>query len=201
MSPKTCQICSRDISKPSLVRCQASACPLNKSAPPASRQTLLGIVGLGLGIVGAIGAASWLFATPGASRTSVASPFSRGTVNNWIDGLWQPKAPDSSPSVPQVAGADWGAATRVETFSCEGRLSAARSVICTHWDLATVDYNLALVYRHALSSARDPGALRAEQGRWLARLDSIDATPETVMEHYRARLDQLQAANPKLAAQ
>ncbi len=201
MSPKTCQICSRDISKPSLVRCQASACPLNKPKPPASRQTLMGIVGLGLGIVGAIGAASWLFAAPGASRANVASHFSRSNVNNWIDGLWQPKAPDFSPAVQQGSGSDWGAATRVETFSCEGRLSAARSVICSNWDLATVDYNLALVYRHALSSARDPGALRAQQDRWLARLDSIDATPETVMEHYRARLDQLQAANPKLAAQ
>lgn len=201
MTKQQCHICSRDISKPSLVRCQATACPLNKPKPPASRQTLMGIVGLGLGIVGAITAASWLFSAPGASRANVASQFSRSNVNNWIDGLWRPKAPDFNPNVPQGNGADWGAASRVETFSCDGRLSAARSVICTHWELATADYNLALVYRHALSTARDPSALRAQQDRWLARLDSVDATPESVMEHYRARLDQLQAANTKLAAQ
>lgn len=201
MTEQQCQICSRDISKPSLVRCQAAACPLNKPKPPASRQTLLGIVGLGLGIAGSIAAASWLFATPGASRTSVASQFTRSNVNNWIDGLWRPKAPEYNANVPQNDRSDWGAATRVETFSCEGRLSAARSVICTHWDLATADYNLALVYRHALGTARDPAALRAEQDRWLSRLDSLDATPESVMAHYRARLDELQATTPKLAAQ
>jgi len=201
MTKQQCHVCSRDISKPSLVRCQATACPLNKSKAPASRQTLMGIFGLGLGVVGAIAAASWLFSTPSGSRTAVASTFSRSTVNNWLDGLWRPSTPDFTPTVQQGSGSDWGAATRVETFSCEGRLSAARSAICSNWDLATVDYNLALVYRHALSSARNPAAVRAEQERWLARLDALDATPEAVMAHYRARLDALQAANPKLAAQ
>ena len=201
MMKQQCHVCSRDISKPSLVRCQATACPLNKPKPPASRQTLMGIFGLGLGIFGAIAAVSWLFNAPSGGQTAAASNFSRGSVNNWLDGLWRPSTPDFTPVAQQASGSDWGAATRVETFSCEGRLSAARSVICTNWDLATVDYNLALVYRHALSSARNPGAVRAEQERWLARLGALDATPETVMEHYRARLDALQAANPKLASQ
>lgn len=201
MKKQQCHVCSRDISKPSLVRCQATACPLNKPKPPASRQTLMGIFGLGLGILGAIAGATWLFSAPSGERTAVASTFSRSSVNNWLDGLWRPRTPDFTPTAQQTSGSDWGAATRVETFSCDGRLSAARSVICSNWDLATVDYNLALVYRHALSTARDPGALRAQQDRWLARLDSVDATPEAVMEHYRARLDALQAANPKLASQ
>ncbi|MBY0518825.1 MAG: hypothetical protein K2P79_00170 [Sphingomonas sp.] len=201
MTAKKCQICSRDISKPSLVRCQATACPLNKEKTSASRSTLMGMLGLGLGLFAVIADIGWLLA-PTSMRNSVApTQMTRTNVNNWLDGLWRPRVPDAGVNQHQGNGSDWSAATRVETFSCSGRLSAARSVICSHWELATADYNLALVYRHALGKVRDPATLRAQQDRWLSRLDSLDATPESVMAHYRERLEQLQQAAPEIAAQ
>lgn len=199
MSEKQCQVCSRDISKPSLVRCQATSCPLQQEKPPASRQTLVGIFALGLALVGGIAGVSWMFTAPGARPAIVPTQFTRTNVNNWVDKMLSARAPDTPAAAPQSDGVDWGASARVETFSCSGQLSMARSAICTNWDLATVDYNLALVYRQALAKAPNPAALRAEHERWLAGLDQLEATPDAVLAHYRAELEKLQAVDREIA--
>lgn len=204
MTAEQCHVCSRDISKPSLVRCKVAACPLNKPAAPASRQTLIGIAGLGCIAIAAVAAMSWRSAAAGStSQPKIAAQAVNGPGGSWLGGLWRAKAPvaEQSDDVPAGESVDWTAATRVLSFSCDGTLSPARSAICSHWDLATVDYNLALVYRHALGTAHNRAALRADQDRWLAELDRLDAKPDAVLDHYRRRIDQLQSNTPARAAE
>jgi uncharacterized protein len=84
-------------------------------------------------------------------------------------------AGDAAAAGPRAAeAADPRAAMRVQSFSCEGALSASRLWICTHWSLATMDYNLALQYKAALRRSGAPQALRKAHADWLARLDKLD---------------------------
>lgn len=195
MSSKNCHVCSRDISKPSLVRCQANGCPLQKQGVSASRQALLGILGLGLMIVIATVAISWMAGRSdgNAPRAPIALA---GANGGWLGKIVPQRAADADPdSTPAgVDTPDWTAATRVVNFDCSRQLSAARAQVCSHWDLATVDYNLGLVYREALARARNAASLRAAQNAWLAKLDKMAGDRDALIAHYRARLEQLQAA-------
>lgn len=85
---------------------------------------------------------------------------------------------------------DERAATRVQNFSCDTASSIARQLVCTHWELATVDYNLSLAYRRALGAAPNPDALRREQRGWLQSLDK-QRDPGGVLRHYQQRLQRL----------
>ncbi|MBX9880643.1 MAG: hypothetical protein K2X73_01585 [Sphingomonas sp.] len=87
--------------------------------------------------------------------------------------------------------ADPRAAQRVQSFSCaSANASPARQLVCNHWELATVDYNLALAYRRALATVANPAALRREQRGWLQALDrQREAT--RILQHYQARLERL----------
>ncbi|OQW46166.1 MAG: hypothetical protein A4S16_11635 [Proteobacteria bacterium SG_bin6] len=87
--------------------------------------------------------------------------------------------------------ADPRAARKVQNFSCDSATaSPARQLVCNHWELATVDYNLALAYRHALAAVPNPAALRREQRGWLQALDrQREAT--RILQHYQARLERL----------
>lgn len=194
MGKRECQLCAQDISKPSLVRCNAAACPLARPRATVSRRLLMGIAALGLVLVLVIFGINWITASPGATMTVAQARPARGATNGWFDGLWRPRGAAVAPSeaAPTAPVVDWGASKRVETFSCAGELSAARRAVCTNWDLATIDYNLALVYRHALAKAPDRAAMRAEQSKWLEQLDTLDARPEVVIDHYRAQLERLQ---------
>lgn len=199
MGKRECQLCSQDISKPSLVRCNAAACPLTRPRATISRQMAVGMLGIGVVLLLAIIGINAFMASPRATTTVAEARAGRGPATGWFEGLWRPRPPAASDEAASGAPVvDWGASKRVETFSCAGKLSPARQAICTNWDLATVDYNLALVYRQALAQAPDRAALRAEQSRWLEQLDALDPKPEVVLDHYRAQLERLQPS--KVAA-
>ncbi|MBA4048757.1 MAG: hypothetical protein C0476_09480 [Sphingomonas sp.] len=197
MTVRNCHVCSRDIDKTSLVRCQVAACPLREDKPTASRRTLFGVIGLGVAVMGGLALMSSVVTAPGTSRSTVVPRFERAQVASWFDGLMRPRGKQDVAESPSAVPVDWGASKRVETFSCNGQLSAARAAICSNWDLATVDYNLALVYRQALASASNPAAVRAAQRRWLAELEQLDATPDVVLAHYRTQLEKLQGESGK----
>lgn len=197
MTARNCHVCSRDISKTSLVRCQAAACPLRQDKPGASRNILFGVIGLGLALMGGLALMSSMGALPGGTQSIGAPRFERAQVASWVDGLMRPRSQQGATASAPVEAVDWGASKRVETFSCSGQLSAVRTAICTNWELATVDYNLALVYRQALATAPNPAAVRAAQRRWLAELEELDATPDAVLAHYNAHLEKLQTESSK----
>lgn len=197
MSARNCHVCSRDISKTSLVRCQVAACPMRENKATASRATLLGVIGLGVVGIGAMALISSVKMAPDGTRSSPFASVARTPVTGWFNGL--SRSADKREVAESAPGpvVDWRASARVETFSCSGQLSAVRAAICSNWDLATVDYNLALVYRHALASAPDPAALRAAHRRWLAELEQLNATPDAVLAHYRTQLETLQSQDRK----
>ncbi len=197
MTARNCHICSRDIGKTSLVRCQVAACPLRDDKPTASRKTLIGVMGLGVAVMGGLALMSSVVTVPGSSQSTAAPRFERAQVASWFDGLMRPRGKQDVAESASAVPVDWSASKRVETFSCSGQLSAARAAICSNWDLATVDYNLALVYRHALASAPNPATVRAAQRRWLAELEQLDASPDVVLAHYRNQLEKLQGESAK----
>lgn len=209
MARPECDYCKRDISKPSLVRCSSQRCPLKASRGAALRGVMVGIGGLGLlaafGVVGAV----WLFSPSskphgaGEAHAEAASSGPRtnamelsGTVRNWGGGLFG-SGHGQNQETPVVATQtdssvpDARAASRVQTFSCSGSLSASRSLICTNWDLATTDYNLALTYNAVLARSRRPEALRRAHDAFLEGLDTIGTDANKLREYYRTWQEQL----------
>ena len=209
MARPECDYCKRDISKPSLVRCSSQRCPLKASRGAALRGVMVGIGGLGLlaafGVVGAV----WLF-SPSSKPHGAGEPHQveaassgprtnamelSGNIRNWGGGLFSsghgerqetPVAAQPDPSQP-----DARAASRVQTFSCSGSLSASRSLICTNWDLATTDYNLALTYNAVLARSRRPEALRRAHDAFLEGLDMIGNDANKLREYYRTWQEEL----------
>ena len=110
-----------------------------------------------------------------------ASPTATQAMAGTLDMALPPI--ELGPPDPRAAG-------RVQNFSCDTARSPARKLVCTHWALATIDYNLALAYRQALESAGDPRGLRREQRAWLDLLDRHNA-PQAVVRHYQRLLYQL----------
>jgi hypothetical protein len=209
MARPECDYCKRDISKPSLVRCSSQRCPLKASRGAALRGVMAGICGLGLlAAFGAIGAI-WLFAPSsqrrGAGETHVEATSSGprtnaielgGNIRHWGDGLFGSGHSDGR-EMPVAAMPtdsslpDPRAASRVQTFSCSGSLSASRALICTNWDLATTDYNLALTYNTALVRSRHPDALRRAHDAFLTGLDTIGTDADKLRAYYRSWQEQL----------
>jgi hypothetical protein len=116
----------------------------------------------------------------GDGGTSVAAAIGSAGASAGSDGQ---AATDQSPAATGGSGsdqpgareiADPRAASRVASFSCEGKLSESRYWICTHWSLATRDYNLSLEYKSAVNRSRNPQPLRIARAAWLARLDGLD---------------------------
>lgn len=211
MTQTTCQLCKRDISKPSMVRCTDNHCPLKAEAP--SGTTLVMKIGLaGLLVVFVIVLGMWMFATPAQRSVAVANarqatgktdPIpsaaapaaaqTQGSSSDWLSRLFvaRPRA-EAQVTAGHDDQPDAAAATRVQNFACNGDLPASRAIICTHWDLATTDYNLSLVYRQALARTARPDALRRAHARWLAELDRLGADAKAIARSYddwRAELD------------
>jgi len=209
MARLECDYCKRDISKPSLVRCSSQRCPLKASRGAALRGVMVGIGGLGLlaafGVVGAL----WLFSPsskphgagePRAEATPSDGPRTNamelgGNVRHWggklFDGGGKTQEEIPVAALPDPGLPDPRAASRVQTFSCSGSLSASRSLICTNWDLATTDYNLALTYSAVLARSHRPDALRRAHDAFLRGLDTVGNDAGKLREYYRLWQEQL----------
>jgi hypothetical protein len=117
-------------------------------------------------------------AQPGSTRRDIAGGGTLGISGGAIGGSGaseQPAEPriDVASTEAAVEAADSRAARLVQSFPCEGSLPASRVAICTHWSLATSDYNLSLQYKSALRRSKKPQALRQAHSAWLARLDDL----------------------------
>lgn len=211
MAQVECDYCKRDISKPSLVRCSSERCPLKASRGGSVRGVMVGIGGVGL--IGAflfVGGAWLLSPAPprGASEvrahgeTAAASSEPRtramelsGSIRNW-GGLFGGGRDDAhempaAATAPDAGLPDPRAASRVQTFSCAGNLSASRALICTNWDLATTDYNLALTYNAVLARSHRPEALRRAHDAFLQGLDTVGNDANKLRDYYRAWQEEL----------
>ncbi len=211
MAQSQCDYCKRDISKPSLVRCSSERCPLKASRGGGVRGLLVGIGGLGLVGAFVIVGGAWLL-SPGTKARAAGDEHAvattdgprgatldiSGKVRDWGGGLFGGGS-GASRDDNQVAAADPTlpdprAASRVQTFSCSGSLSASRSLICTNWDLATTDYNLALTYNAMLARSRHPEALRRAHDAFLEGLDSLGTDADKLRAYYRSWQDRLTQA-------
>jgi len=204
MARSECDYCKRDISKPSLVRCSSQRCPLKASRGGAVRGIMAGLGGIAI-IAALIGiGAAWLLSPSSRSQASSGNDQGEsapdgpratalelgGNVRTWAGGLFSSgkgSGADSASAQPQADPGmpDPRAAARVQTFSCSGSLTASRSLICTNWDLATTDYNLALTYSSVLAHSRHPDALRRAHDQWLAGLDTLGNDVEKLREYYQ----------------
>jgi hypothetical protein len=213
MARPLCDYCKRDISRPSLVRCSSQRCPLKVTRGVAVRGMLLGIGGVGLLVAFLFVGGAWLL-SPGKPRgagdpqvqSEVAAapggPQPRalelsGNVRHWAGGLFAGNgrgSDDATPAAvtqPDPSLPDPRAASRVQTFSCSGSLTASRSLICTNWDLATTDYNAALTYNIVLARSPHPDALRRAHDAFLAGLDKLGTDTMKLRAYYRAWQERL----------
>ena len=210
MARPECDYCKRDISKPSLVRCSSQRCPLKASRGAALRGVMAGIGGIGLLVVFGVVGAVWLF-SPSSKPHGAGEPQHveeassgprtnamelSGNIRNWGGGLFGSGHGERQETPVVAAQTDSGlpdprAASRVQTFSCSGSLSASRSLICTNWDLATTDYNLALTYNATLTRSRHPDALRRAHDAFLEGLDTIGTDADKLRDYYRAWQEKL----------
>lgn len=205
MADPRCQRCQRDISKPALVRCRDAECPLKAEPERASSSRVIGLV-----LGGVVAVAALLFwASTGsppprqpvvADGTRVITPHTAPSITTGnsgpglFDWLTRSEKPvtvtgDSLPIGQEIP--DKRAASRVQSFSCDGDTTIGRMLICTHWSLATTDYNMALLYNDALSRAPDPRSLARARRKWLARLDKQGVDAASIMalyEEWRAEL-------------
>lgn len=105
----------------------------------------------------------------------------------WLDWLWKGNKPVvvTGDALAQPTDApDPRAASRVQSFPCDGQSSPGRAMICTHWPLAIADYNVALLYQDALSRSADPRALVRARRAWLARLDKQGVDAASILKLY-----------------
>lgn len=203
---RTCTICGDEVSGSGIARCMVPHCPEKQEVSGARVLRLLIPLLVLATILVAVTVATVSMMSPAAEP---ANPFAAAADNGFA-------AADTSQAETETArgdaasGATGGgiaipaglfgpadprAATRVQTFSCDSAaISPARRLVCNHWELATVDYNLALAYRRALANVANPSAVRREQRVWLQTLDrQRDAT--RIFQHYRTRLDRLSKAD------
>ncbi len=208
MTSDRCSLCNKSAERAALVRCSDARCPLAKTPQRVSIKTLVGMGVAGLIAVAAVGGIG-LLATGGtangaasAAEASVASTTSNaseplntpvqtggGSAFAWLATLFdapKPAAVETPVDVPDPGTPDPRAATRVQSFSCDGALTASRLLMCTRWDLATADYNLALSYKNALVHARNPRALRRARALWLQQLDALGGDAARIQKHIEA---------------
>jgi hypothetical protein len=210
MGPNRCKVCARDVDRAALVRCTESRCPLKTERSSSVRGAM------GVGVMGALIAVPVLIvvalvlthhqkadtyvASSDSSAPSSTPSATSGSSFAWIGSLFAGKdAPpvDTSPIQPAIGPADPQASTRVQTFSCGGALSASRASICTHWELATADYNLSLLYNSALAHSPRAPELRRDHASFLKALDQLNGNPERILALYQAWQARLAAALPK----
>ncbi|MGV3480929.1 MAG: hypothetical protein ACO1O3_13335 [Sphingobium sp.] len=211
MIPATCERCKRTFDgeegKISLARCRDAECPMKKG-PRSIAVPLLILLGVIVALIAAIVAAiSWLTGDS-ASEDAVATR-DRAEAQAYRRQTQPPAAHDiaaqaggggaagskGAVGTPGSRGAalpppDPAAVARVTSFSCEGKLSAGRALVCSDLGLAISDYNLSLLYNSVLA-ARGGAALRRSQAEWKAELDRIGNDRQRVADHYRRRFDAL----------
>lgn len=219
VSDNRCHLCHRDLSGDSLVRCREIDCPTQATRRHASMVVLLVLAGLAIVIAALFGAVSWLTngrvqsgataapapdaAAPSAGAASDASqapaaagPWARAVPpgpTRGAAGASLPASRQPAEAAESQEPADPRAGALVQSFSCAERLSASRSWVCTHWSLATEDYNLSLQYRSTLAGTRNPEALRRARAAWLAKLDTLGANSAAISQSYRQWRAQLSA--------
>lgn len=213
MAESACPRCDRDTNKAALVRCRDSACPLKATPDRASPVKVAGALAGGAAVIAVV-----LFLASGAtqqpkhppkptatlssqSATATASDTVPGSANagsvGWLDWLFKAKQSvviASDAGLPTDDAPDPRAASRVQSFSCEGRSSRGRALICTHWSLAITDYNVALLYQEALSRSANPRALARARRAWIARIDKHGTDTDTIQslyEEWRAQLSKI----------
>jgi hypothetical protein len=211
MGPNRCKVCARDVGRAALVRCTESRCPLKTERTSSFRSAM------NIGFMGALIAVPLLIvvvlvlthhqskteayvASGDSSSASSAPPATSGSGFAWVSGLFAGKDAqpvDNAPPEPAIGAPDPQASTRVQTFSCGGALSASRASICTHWELATADYNLSLLYNSALAHSAHAPELRRDHASFLKALDQLDGNPERILALYQAWQARLAAALPR----
>lgn len=197
---RSCDLCGDQLNRATIARCGVVDCPSRKPAAKVSLGKLLALfvpaallgallLTLGMALMGRR-------AMPSDSAFAPRTPSHPGAL------VSSGRAPEAS-SIEAGSGADLSgmvrlsapdpaAGRRVQSFRCDDPASPARRLVCTHWELATIDYNLALSYRQALTDAANPRALRREQRAWLGTLDKL-RKPGEVVRHYEDRLKRLSA--------
>lgn len=204
MTQERCGLCNKSLERAALVRCHDVRCPLAQSRPRTSLKTMAGMGFVGIAMLAAI----LVLASPGrharaeaaTASQSTASRFEAATAQRapelggsaagrWIASMFtspKPKPDMALPPAPDPALPDFRAATRVQSFRCDTALSPSRALVCTHWDLATADYNLGLSYQSALARSRDPRSLRRAHLLWLRQLDRLGGDVDKILRHIEA---------------
>ena len=186
-------MCARDVSQTSLMRCKETRCPLKQDRAGASfRPSRSGIKGLLVALpVLAMAIAFLTHRQPTIAGFSAGAPESAartgGKGSNWLGKLFagHAEAPVDDTPAPAADTPDPQASSRVQMFSCSGALSASRAAICTHWDLATADYNVSLLYNTALAHSARPAGLRRDHAMFVKALDRLNGDPERILAEYR----------------
>lgn len=208
MTTERCSLCNKSAERAALVRCSDARCPLAKTPHGVSVKTMVGMGVAALTAIAAVGGIGMLATRSAASNTSASAEASvTATTSNasepvsasaqtgdrsafaWLGALFsapRPTVVETAVDVPDPSIPDPRAGTRVQSFSCDGALNASRSLMCTRWDLATADYNLALSYKNALAHARNPRALRKARAVWLRQLDFLGGNAERIQKHIEA---------------
>ena len=216
MIPERCSLCHKSVERAALVGCHEVRCPLARTPQRVSLKTSVGIAlaGMaafaGLFVVGSLATRTSAADTPKPVRSIAAKPgkvedaprpvaqSNDRSVVAWLMSVFETPKPPEPESVqvalPDQTRPDLRAATRVQSFSCTGELPASRALMCTRWDLATADYNLALSYKSALAHARNPRALRRARAAWLKELDRLDGDAKKVLLHIEAFQHRIAAA-------
>ena len=208
MASDRCSLCNKSAERAALVRCSDARCPLARTPQRVSIKTLVGMGVAGLLAVAAVGGIGMLAnGSTADGAASAAEPAATAATANaseplhataqtddgssfaWLATLFEapkPAAVEIPVDIPDPGRPDPRAGTRVQSFSCDGALTASRSLMCTRWDLATADYNLALSYKNALVHARNPRALRRARALWLQQLDALGSDAVRIQKHIEA---------------
>lgn len=216
MNKERCSLCNKSVERAALVRCSDARCPLAKPPQKVSIKTLVGMgvaallsvaalasVGLLTTHDAADGPASPAEAAAAATTQNASAPQSAtvqtggGSTLAWLAKLFDAPKPDRPEVVvqqPDPVTPDPRAATRIQSFSCDGPLTPSRALMCTRWDLATADYNLSLAYKNALAHARNPRALRRARALWLKQLDALGKDAVRIQRHIESFQRTLAAA-------
>lgn len=197
-----------------LARCRDPKCPMKKSGRSYVVPLLISLGVTALTIAGAAAGISWIAREPTANeeaaerraeaevaRNQAAVAAARRTAvaaqpaPDGGTGIARPSIEATPPTAPVATGPlppiNPVAAARVTSFSCGGKLSAGRALVCSDVGLAISDYNLALLYDAVRATRTDRAALRRSQDLWKAQLDRIGNDRQRVAAHYRHRFDEL----------
>ncbi|WP_404366474.1 hypothetical protein AB5I39_10930 [Sphingomonas sp. MMS24-J45] len=208
MTSERCSLCNKSAERAALVRCSDARCPLAKPPQRVSVKTLVAMGVAALVAIAAVAGISMMTVEDSADGNTLAvedatdAPGTTPTPRNPLHAAvqtgdrsafaWLAELFDAPKAAPQEVVAtemlnpgtpDPRAASRVQSFPCEGALTPSRSLMCTRWDLATADYNLSLQYKNALVHSRNPRALRKARAVWLQQLDALGGDAVRIQKH------------------